>query len=243
VLQLDGTPHRWRKQLFMSLVTAPQVERLVDRLDSEWRLALEQWQKKSRVVLYDEVAKILCRGVCAWAGVPPGEDLDKRTHELTSIVDGAASFGLRTARDLYLRARCNRWARRMVREVREGKIILDATMPVVVVSEHHDENGDKLPVDRAAGISLASLRRRRSRHGKERKLEERACERQPSRSEPPALEQVLEERFVIAAGSRVALARLGGWLHARRRDARRGLLPSHGVARARMDRRLLVLTA
>lgn len=158
VLQLERAAHRTRKEMFMSLVEPASIERLVDQLDNEWRLAVEVWSKRPHVVLYDEAAKVLCRAVCNWTGIPPGEDLERRARELTAVVDGAASFGFRTLRDLYLRGRCNRWARRMIEQVRAGKIILDATMPLVVVAEHRDANGRRLPVDVAA-IELVNLLR------------------------------------------------------------------------------------
>src|SRR3954451_25298901 len=59
---LDGEAHRWRKQLFMSLMTPAHLQRLVDQVVDQvveqWRLQMAAWERSERVVLHQAVQEV-----------------------------------------------------------------------------------------------------------------------------------------------------------------------------------------
>ncbi|MFE2439097.1 cytochrome P450, partial [Streptomyces sp. NPDC059409] len=79
---LDGAAHRTRKELFLPLLEAGRVARLTEHVTGAWDEAVRAWSERDRVVLFDEAAVVLTRGVCDWAGVPPGAvDADTLSRE------------------------------------------------------------------------------------------------------------------------------------------------------------------
>lgn len=84
---LDGAAHRTRKELFLPLLEAGHVARLTEHVTKAWDEAVRSWSERERVVLFDEAAVVLTRGVCDWAGVPPraveaqtlARDLDRKS--------------------------------------------------------------------------------------------------------------------------------------------------------------------
>jgi len=90
---LDDEAHRHRKRMFMSLMTRHQIARLVEMTADWWRIYTRNWAM-GRVVLYDQSREILCRAVCAWAGVPLAEaEVGWRTQELSALFEYAGSVG------------------------------------------------------------------------------------------------------------------------------------------------------
>jgi fatty-acid peroxygenase len=92
---LDDDSHRHRKQMFMSLMTDDRIGSLADLTGQWWRTYATKWaSSKDQVVLYYQTQEILCRAVCAWAGVPLAEsDVTRRTRELTALFNQAGDFG------------------------------------------------------------------------------------------------------------------------------------------------------
>jgi fatty-acid peroxygenase len=71
--------------------------------------------------VYDELVRAYGRAVLAWAGIPLEEDADARSRQLAAIVDGFGSAGLAYARAWRARLEADRWARRLVEDVRGGR--------------------------------------------------------------------------------------------------------------------------
>ncbi len=158
-LTLDKGAHRWRKQMFMALMTKDSVATLVELTGSEWTAAIAKWQGQDEVNLFQEVQEILCRAVCRWAGLTlSDEQARERTREFASMIDGAGSVGPRNWRGMMLRIRSERWARETVRAVREGHLQVQAGCPLHVVAWHRDENGNLLSNDVAA-VELVNILR------------------------------------------------------------------------------------
>ncbi|MDW4903457.1 cytochrome P450 [Streptomyces californicus] len=97
VHSLDGERHQARKALFTGLLKDPSaVQALTEHVSEHMKRARAEWSRKNRVVLFDEMAKVLTRAVHAWAGVPLAEDAVGRTaRDLISMVDGFAAVGPR----------------------------------------------------------------------------------------------------------------------------------------------------
>jgi fatty-acid peroxygenase len=145
VQQLDGEAHRYRKRLFISLLMTPaRVRELVDIVASEWRGRMEGWAAREAIVLHDEAREILCRGACAWAGVPlPRQDVVRRARE----------FGARR-----LRRDTERWIGQVIEDIRAGRLLMASTRPAHTIAWHRDTAG-KLLSRRTAAVELINVLR------------------------------------------------------------------------------------
>lgn len=155
---LDGDAHRHRKQMFMGLMTPDGVTRLVALMATEWPAAVERWRGRD-VVLDDEAQEVVCRAVCAWAGVPL-EDQHAREHsaELGAMFDGAGSFGYRQVRGQWLRRRGERWIQGVVEDIRAGRVSVPSGSGAQVITSHRDLTGQLLDTEVAAVEILNILR-------------------------------------------------------------------------------------
>src|SRR5512138_875635 len=144
VQSLEDAAHRRRKELFLSLTTGAQVQRLCGHLVKAWRRRRPGWRLREHVVLYDEAFDILTEAACAWAGAPlAGEALQRCSEALRAMVEGAGSIGPRNWRALLLRERAERWAREQVEAARSAKTAT-AGSPLQQLALHQ-EGGAHLP--------------------------------------------------------------------------------------------------
>jgi fatty-acid peroxygenase len=58
---LDGESHRWRKRMFMSLMTPDSIRELVDLTAGQWHARMESWQRMDEVILLPEAQQVLFR--------------------------------------------------------------------------------------------------------------------------------------------------------------------------------------
>ena len=159
VQSLEDAAHRCRKQLFLSLTTGQQVERLRGHFTESWRRRQAGWRLREHVVLYDEAFEILTGAACAWAGVPlEGEALQRCSKALRAMIEGAGSLGPRNWRALILRDRAERWAREQIRAARRG----DAGTPGSPLHQlalcRRWDGGPRLP-EAVAAVELLNLLR------------------------------------------------------------------------------------
>jgi fatty-acid peroxygenase len=156
---LDGAAHRWRKQMFMSLMGHASVHHLTDAFEEEWAAAVRRWQTMDEVVLFREVEEILCRAVSRWAGLPLDDaEARERTRELGAMIDGAGAVGPRNWRGMRLRSRTESWARGVVERIRAGTLAVPEGSPAHVVATHRGLDGELLEV-RHAAVELINLLR------------------------------------------------------------------------------------
>ena len=156
---LDGEHHRHRKRMFTELLAADEVARLTACVAEEWIAKLPIWERQDRVILFDELQEILCRGVCGWAGISMSErDVRKRTLELGEMIEAAGSLGPRNWRAQFLRSRCERWARGLIESARSGAISFESGSPVQIIAQHQEPDGRLLPADVVA-VELINLLR------------------------------------------------------------------------------------
>ncbi|MEU4173612.1 hypothetical protein [Streptomyces sp. NPDC026589] len=94
---LDGERHRVRKALFTGLLKDPSAVRDLSRqVGGEMERARPEWSREDRVVLFDELAKVLTRAMHTWSGVPLDENaLTRTSRDLIAMVDGFAAVGPR----------------------------------------------------------------------------------------------------------------------------------------------------
>lgn len=156
---LDGSAHRHRKGMFMSLMRRQSIERMTRLAVEQWRSRLDAWEGMQQVVLHQEVEGILCRAVCAWSGIElSAGEARERTAEFSAMIDGAGSVGVRNARGHALRAQTERWVRGLIENVRDGSAEVPDDCPLAVVARHRDEHGELLPLNVAA-VELINLLR------------------------------------------------------------------------------------
>jgi fatty-acid peroxygenase len=120
---LDDAEHHLRKALFLNVITAQTVAVLGERAAGEWRSAIERWQGRERVVLFDEAVQVLAASVLPWAGVPVrAAELPRRAAQLATVLDGFAAPGPAYVRAVRARLQVGRWARDLIRRTRRGAL-------------------------------------------------------------------------------------------------------------------------
>ena len=159
VQTLDGPAHRHRKALFLDVLASAHVATLVTQFETEWRAAMPGWTAAGRIVLHDAARRVLCRAVCAWAGVPltPAE-ADARTDEFGAMIDGAGRVGPKNWRGQWRRARTERWAGRLIDDVRAGRRQPPPDTALARIAHHRELDGTLLD-RRTAAIELINVLR------------------------------------------------------------------------------------
>lgn len=152
---LDGGDHRRRKELFLPLTGEETVRELVDEVCRAWDDTVAGWRAGRPVVLFDEAAHILTRGVCRWAGVPLGDrEVAGTAADLVAMVDGFATASPRHVRARLARRRQENRLARLVRDARAGAF--EARSALRAVSEHRDADGTLLD-PRTAAVELLNM--------------------------------------------------------------------------------------
>lgn len=156
---LDGEAHLHRKRMFMSLMNPESLERLTASFRRQWYRALDFWERKSQVVLFDAVEEVLCRAVCEWAHVPVHEsEVGTRTNQMSAMIEASGAVGFAHWRGRLARTRAESWMGRLIEQARSGEIVVPVGSALQVVSEHRDVRGELLPVKTAAVELLNVLR-------------------------------------------------------------------------------------
>jgi len=154
---LDGEAHRVRKAMFVHLLMGEGVGALVDRVTGAWDDAAHRWAQQDRVVLFDEAARVLTRGVCDWAAVPLTDDeLPALARDLTTLVDGFATGAPRHWRARRVRQRREAWLAGIVSDVRSGARAVPAGSVLATVAAHRDADGELLE-PRVAAVEVLNV--------------------------------------------------------------------------------------
>ena len=157
VNQLEGEAHRKRKAGFLDLLTEAQAHRLVEAFEPRLQARL---RRGGRFALLPTAERLLCAAALDWMGVPgvTRRDLRRRTRDCSAMVGRAGAADLSVLGALLLRERTERWARRLIAEVRSGALRPEPDSPLATVVAWTDEAGKALPV-RVAAVELINLLR------------------------------------------------------------------------------------
>jgi fatty-acid peroxygenase len=118
---LNGPEHLLRKQMHVGVVDPASVDRLSREVARRLERRAVAWDGRRAVRLFDELAEVYGTAVISWAGIETaGEEARAVSHELARIVDAFGIRGTGYARGYLARFRANRWARRVINEVRQG---------------------------------------------------------------------------------------------------------------------------
>lgn len=156
---LDGEEHLHRKAMLLSIMTPQRVAALSAQFEQLWTAALADWASRPGVVLLDEVGRLLCRAVYAWAGVPLAEpDVPRRTRELEALITGGAAIGPRHWRAIAARRSAERRLAGVVTQVRDGALRPPAGSALRIIAEHRGLDGAPLDA-RVAAVELLNVLR------------------------------------------------------------------------------------
>ncbi|MFI9216660.1 cytochrome P450 [Streptomyces werraensis] len=156
---LDGAAHRARKELFLPLLQPTSVAGLAEHVSDAWDAAVPEWGRRDSIVLFDEAATVLTRGVHRWAGVPLDDaGAGAAARDMTAMVDGFASAGPRHLRARRARGRQEERLARLVRDVRTGTVTAPAGSVLERVCAHKDADGEPLD-EKTAAVELLNVLR------------------------------------------------------------------------------------
>jgi fatty-acid peroxygenase len=159
VQALDGPMHELRKAMFRSLMTPPRIADLGDLVEAQLHRYAQKWNAMDRIALYPELRELLCRAVCAWAGVPLEEDeVAQRTHQLTALFEHAGEVGPSHWGARLARWRSEHWAQEWIEAMRAGKLDPPARSALRVIARHRDADGQLL-APRTAAVELLNVLR------------------------------------------------------------------------------------
>lgn len=157
---LDGPEHRRRKALFMDLVAGPDaVQRFSADIGRELRAAARRWPEQEAVDVYRELRLSLTRAACAWAGMPLAEDeVDERCDQLSALFDQGRIFGPPHWRAWWQRLQAERWCRRVLADLQEGRHSAPPDSALYRLAHYRDVAGEALPAQQIA-VELLNLLR------------------------------------------------------------------------------------
>lgn len=120
---LDGPAHLRRKHLLMGLVDAQAVEHLARLVAAGLDRAVATWRRRPSVGLFDQLVGVYGAAVLDWAGTGTrGRDAERVSQDLVTIVDGFGVGATPYRQALAARLRAQRWAVRVIRLAREGRL-------------------------------------------------------------------------------------------------------------------------
>ncbi|MDM8353462.1 cytochrome P450 [Brevundimonas staleyi] len=157
---LDGEAHRHRKAIFMGLTQADRVRALGARVEAEWIEAAERWLRAGATIrLYDELATMLTRAVCAWSETPlPEADVQLRAGHLRALFDAAGARNPRHFWSRHARRRVDHWLKGVIEDVREGRHRPAENTATFALAHARDPGGTPLAAEVAA-VELANILR------------------------------------------------------------------------------------
>jgi fatty-acid peroxygenase len=120
---LDGEPHRRRKQLFLDQLGPDQVQACAELAGADLRDLLTGSVGRE-VGLFSELVSVYGRAVIAWAGIDVTRgEAERLSRQLAAIVDGFGFSGAAYARAWRARLGANAWGRRLIDDVRGGRVV------------------------------------------------------------------------------------------------------------------------
>lgn len=147
----DDSVHKHRKQMFMSLMTKERLQDIVEIFKKEWTAAIGTWEGMDKIVLYEEVTKILTNTACKWAGVPlPQNDINPRANQLEALFDAAAAVGPRHWKGRAARNTLEGWLQELINEIRNGNLEAPENTPLQRIVWYRDTNNDLLNAETTA---------------------------------------------------------------------------------------------
>lgn len=159
VQTLDGIEHKKRKEMLMSVLTKESIQQFLDIFNIQLEASIDTWSKKDRIVFYEEMKKVLCSAVFTWIGYPlQGEQLNKRTKEISSMFETPVAFGLKHWLGRNARNAVENFIEEIVENLRNKKIQVTPHSIMNTFVFYKDENNNYLPKEIVAVELLNIIR-------------------------------------------------------------------------------------
>ncbi|TVR73924.1 MAG: cytochrome P450 [Sphaerobacteraceae bacterium] len=157
---LDDEAHRWRKQMFMSMMTPARLRDMKNAMSRHWDDAAIKWETmRDDIVLLDEAEKVIARAVFEWTGVPLEEaDVEERTADIAAMIEGAGAVGRDHWRGRSARDRTEKWISDIIEDVRKKKRQVPEGTALYIIANHRDLKGRLMDKGHAAVDLLNILR-------------------------------------------------------------------------------------
>lgn len=148
---LDGVSHKLRKVMFMSIMSPQNLETLDEITKKVWQNRIRRWERKERIILFDEASEMMCKIACQWAGIPlPKEEIKQRSKDLSQLVDAFGSVGIRHVQGRCARLRTESWIRDIIDQIRTYRLVPYKGSAADIISWHSNVNGELLSTQIAA---------------------------------------------------------------------------------------------
>lgn len=149
---MDGWAHRARKAMFLDLLTPERVDPLVASVRNRLEERMSRWGQGAAV--YDELVEVYGGAVLSWAGIRLDDtEAAHISHRLAEIVGGFGFAGTAYLRGWRSRLVLERWARRLVRDTRDGSSLIRRDSPLAIIAGHVEID------DRTAAVELLNILR------------------------------------------------------------------------------------
>jgi len=149
---LDDEPHRDRKLMFLEALSVEKLGSLFEEVRRRLEEARDGWVGRE-VSLYDELVRVYGAAVIAWAGIEAGPDRSAElSRQFAAIVDGFGFAGRAYPRAWRERRRVNRWAERLIKDARAGRVPCPERSPLAEIARQ-----DLDP--QTAGVELVNVLR------------------------------------------------------------------------------------
>lgn len=150
---LDGDDHRTRKGVMVDVLSADGLSPLVTRVADELAATTADWPGHE-VSVQPALVSAYGRAVLGWAGIDlPDDRADAVARRLHRIVDGFGFAGAAYLRAWPARRWSDQWGRRLVADVRAGRLDVPADAPLGRLARRLDTD------DRTAGVELGNILR------------------------------------------------------------------------------------
>jgi fatty-acid peroxygenase len=149
---LDGADHATRKAMFLEILSDERVDPLAGAIGRDLDRRTRSWPGRE-VPVFDELVLVYGAAVQAWAGIPA--PTARTSRRLAAIVDGFGGSPVAYPRAWAARLRADRWATRLVREVRSGAVHPPAGSVLQLLAGGPGRDLDA----RTAGIELLNILR------------------------------------------------------------------------------------
>ena len=151
---LDDVVHRDRKLLFLDVLSPGGLASLFESAEGHVREAFTSGPPGGQVCVFDRLVVAYGRAVLEWAGLELDPDEAARvSRRLAAIVDGFGGAGSAYPRAWAARRWADRWAARLVRDVRSGRVTPKGGSALTMVAKSADLDA------RTAGVELLNVLR------------------------------------------------------------------------------------
>lgn len=153
---LDHQEHLHRKKMFMKVMGPSSLEEIKQLFEKYWIDDLKEWQKEEEIVLFKESEKVLFKTACEWTGVPLPANPEEAANYFSNMIDGSGGIGIRHWRGRRGRNKVEKWMKKLVSQVRKGKIQAQEDSILHYFSLHKDPAGNLLP-EHVVAVELMNL--------------------------------------------------------------------------------------